>query len=490
MKYFLFFFLFYCLLYSSEKKTLSRADFPVGKVVKKLRTEYLSLAIDYAQIVGGPWWEGSDEFKNGKGGKKAKPLNLQKDDLLYYAKKLSPFILRIGGSESDSVFYSFDGRKKTSDKFHSVMDKERWEDLSLFLSQTKSKLFLTFNAGPGNWDSKGKYNTDQWEHFLKFIQNRKEPIEAFEFGNENNAFWVNYGIFQQASTETYSKNFDIAEQKLKEFFPKLSLAGPANAYWPFLGEVLGFLTVDSSQFLKLKKDLSIFSWHYYPMQSKRCPIQTMKATKENALQLKTFKKVEKYMAEIKKNRDRHNPNAKIWLGETGPAQCGGEAGLSDQFYSSMWWLYQLGVGPYYDTDIQIRQSLIGSDYGLLNYKSFRPQPDYFASLLWKQNMGNRALHIENNNPNLQVFAHCHPTLKNRLTRLFLNFGSPLSYSLPEGGLLFSLGMDFEGNFILNNEKPPKRFNQLKAKKIESSQRIEFKKYSAHFVIEKQENVCN
>ncbi|MGA2612961.1 MAG: hypothetical protein ABSG38_05870 [Spirochaetia bacterium] len=36
-----------------------------------------------------------------------------------------------------------------------------------------------------------------------------------------------------------------------------------------------------------------------------------------------------------------------------------------------------------------RQSLVGSDYGLLDQNSFAPRPDYYASFLWKRLMGNR-----------------------------------------------------------------------------------------------------
>lgn len=64
-------------------------------------------------------------------------------------------------------------------------------------------------------------------------------------------------------------------------------------------------------------------------------------------------------------------------------------GFPTPHLSSIWWLDQLGLLAREVVSRVFRQSLVGSDYGLLDQNSFAPRPDYYASFLWKRLMGNR-----------------------------------------------------------------------------------------------------
>ncbi|NNM53650.1 MAG: glycoside hydrolase, partial [Spirochaetales bacterium] len=77
-------------------------------------------------------------------------------------------------------------------------------------------------------------------------------------------------------------------------------------------------------------------------------------------------------------------NARIWITESGHALYGGEPGISNTFLSTLWWLDQLALYAVEGVDVVFRQSLVGSDYGLLDEKTLRPRPDYYASFLWKK----------------------------------------------------------------------------------------------------------
>jgi heparanase 1 len=116
----------------------------------------------------------------------------------------------------------------------------------------------------------------------------------------------------------------------------------------------------------------------------------------------------RWSRELTELRERYTPDAQLWLGETGSAQCGGEPGLSDRFASGLWWLDELGSAAQDGQAVVIRQALIGADYGLIDPLTLRPRPDYFNSLAWKRWMGPRVLDVarSGDNPWLRLYAHC------------------------------------------------------------------------------------
>ena len=94
--------------------------------------------------------------------------------------------------------------------------------------------------------------------------------------------------------------------------------------------------------------------------------------------------------------------------ETGHALYGGEPGLSDTYLSSIWWLDQLGLLAREGVSRVFRQSLVGSDYGLIDQDSFEPRPDYYASFLWKKLMGDsvfRAPLVERQDGKIRAYHH-------------------------------------------------------------------------------------
>jgi len=162
----------------------------------------------------------------------------------------------------------------------------------------------------------------------------------------------------------------------------------------------------SSTFLEnLEEQIDIIDWHYYPFQSNRSPVKTRAATLNNLLSPNSLNDFEKYALQLKKLRDQHQPQAQLWTGETGSAQCGGQAKLSDRFVSCFWWADQLGRGAKLGQKIMIRQSLIGGDYALINRKTLKPNPDYWVSWLWGKLMGEEVFEVQSNDPFVQVYCH-------------------------------------------------------------------------------------
>ena len=82
-------------------------------------------------------------------------------------------------------------------------------------------------------------------------------------------------------------------------------------------------------------EADIVTWHYYPQQSRRCPMATRRAGPEPLLHPGFLDESELHARELEGLVQKYAPQAELWLGETGNAQCGGEPEASDRFAGSL-----------------------------------------------------------------------------------------------------------------------------------------------------------
>ena len=156
--------------------------------------------------------------------------------------------------------------------------------------------------------------------------------------------------------------------------------------------------------------LGVVTWHYYPQQSHRCPVATRRARPGALPPPAQLGDVEHWAKGVAASARAHAPGAQLWLGETGSAQCGGEPGLSNAFADSLWWVDELGRMARGGHAVVVRQTLSGSDYGLIDDATLEPNPSYWASWLWRRLMGPEVLAAGTDSTSLalRVYAHCTP----------------------------------------------------------------------------------
>lgn len=408
--------------------------------------EYLSVAIDTAYLIGGKWWDEDGGETN------QPPVDLKNENLIHYTKMLGPTYLRIGGSEADKVYLAFgderDDYKDPSLKmdlikkgFKSVLTEKRWEELQDFLKQTNKELYFTINVGYSVRE-KRKWQSHEFEKLLKHVQSRGDKLPILEFGNEVNAFYLHFGLHRQIGTRRVAKEFIWAREIMEQYYPEGRLSGAGFAIWPKIGNALRFFSGTNKGLLKRIPDLDILSWHYYPAQSPRCGVFTVPSKIKNYFKPKVLNEVEKFARRFKRWRDKYNPNAELWMSETGPAQCGGKAGVTDTYASSFWWIDQLGILAKHDTKVVVRQAMVGADYGLLDFKTFDALPDYWTSALWRQYMGTEVFDVEliaekkKSKKYLRAYAHSHPEEGKGL--VIINLSEEESViKLPSGNGFFS-----------------------------------------------------
>lgn len=365
---------------------------------------FLSFAIDTAQVVGGEFWappgQGRGLLKTHAVGR----YDFERPRLRRLAAALAPAYLRIGGTDADRTVYQLDDRPvPAAAGARWVLTRERWDQVNQFARALDLRVVFTLNAGPSARDGRGDWDPTNARALIAYSRDRGHPVDVWELGNEVNAFPLLHRRW--LSADRYAGDLGRARALLRELGSPARLAGPSSAFWPILGEGRAFT---GPLLAKAGPLLDIVSWHYYPQQSHRCPLATRRARPGQLLSPAALADVESWAGRVEEMARAGAPQAALWLGETGGAQCGGEPGLTDAFADVLWWLDELGRLSRRGHAVVVRQTLSGSDYGLIDDRTLEPNPSYWASWLWRNTMGRRALNAAGDwrAPGLRVYAHC------------------------------------------------------------------------------------
>jgi heparanase 1 len=367
---------------------------------------YLSIAVDSAQAFGGPWWSSSDDPST-TGDQVQPPYDFTQPRLRALAGALAPATLRIGGTAADTVYYDLSATPAAAAPapYSLLLTRSRWDGITSFATALGFDILFTLNAGPSSRDAMNAWTPDNAATLLSWAASRGDPVSVWELGNEVNGFEFVYGLSAKVSAAQYAADFAVAKKLVEQTAPGAKLAGPASAFWPLSGEIAPILPAFVAA---AGASIDVVTWHYYPMESVRCPIAELRASPDVVLSPTDLDHVKGWAMGVETARAASAPAAQVWLGETGSAQCGGEPGLSDAFAGSFWWLDQLGAIARRGEPVVIRQSLSGANYGLLDGDTLDPRPDYWTSVLWRRLMGTTVLDVQVSDPEglLRAYAHC------------------------------------------------------------------------------------
>jgi heparanase 1 len=307
---------------------------------------------------------------------------------------LGPSYLRIGGSESDKTYYDLDERsveaRTVPAGYESVLTGGQWDALNDFAIRNDLKIVFTLNAGPAARDEDGSWDPENARELIQYSVRRDYPVDVWELGNEVNNFWYVFGVGEQIGARQYHRDSQLLHQILEEEAPDARFGGQGGMIWPVFGEPLGLFFGMSFPAIRRNAEIQdVISWHYYPQQSRRGPIASRRAHPARLLDPNNLDEAAHWGDKFNEARDKHIPDAPLWIGETGNAQFGGEPGLSDVYLGGLWWLDQLGLLAQEEHSVIIRQSLTGMNYGLIDEETLAPRPDYWNSVLWNRLMGNQ-----------------------------------------------------------------------------------------------------
>jgi heparanase 1 len=396
-----------------ERQAIIYVD--IDKPIYTVDARFLSFAVDTAQVVGGEFWDPAGGTENVK----VSPYDFTRPQLRRLAKELAPAYLRIGGTDADKTFYDLSDTPVATppQSYTWVMTRAQWDGVGAFAKELDLRLLFTLNAGLGPRDAQKVWLPENARELIRYTRSEGYPVDIWELGNELNGFALHLGF--ALDEQQYAADLKAAKALLAAEDPEALLAGPSCAYWPKSGDMVGFY----DKFMKLGAgELDLVTWHYYPQQSRRCAAANLRAAPKLMLQPQNLDELTKWAVAVEDQVRTHAPKAPVWLGETGGAQCGGEPGISDAFEGSFWWLDQLGQLAARGQQVVVRQTLSGATYGLIDDATLEPNPDYWASVLWKRLMGTTVLSATKAAPDdlLRIYVHCAEGQEGGITALALN----------------------------------------------------------------------
>ena len=404
-----------------------------GAPIATVSDRFLSVAVDASQAMGAHWWSPDAQVETGVGKTLVPPFDFARLRLRRMARELAPAWLRIGGTEADKVWYDLRETPAATPPapYELTLTRALWQGITDFARDEGFDVLFTLNAGPGPRDESGAWTPDNARSLMAWAAGRGDPVAVWELGNEVDGYPLIFGM--TVSGAQLARDLATLRSLADEVLPAARLAGPASAYWPGIGE-MGALTTDFVA--GASKTVDVVTWHYYPTQSRRCPVASVPAGPTTLLDPAALDEVARWAGQVEDAARAGAPAAEVWLGETGNAQCGGEPGVSDTFVASLWWVDQLGVIAARGQQVVVRQTLAGSNYGLIDDDTLSPNPDWWASVLWKRWMGSRVLRASSAEADVRAYAHC----------------APPGAGLPAGALtvaLVHLGRDAEATVVLD-----------------------------------------
>ena len=375
--------------------------------VATIDPRFLSVAVDTAEVVGGTFWGADGGLEGASGGVQVAPYDFSRPRLRRLAQELAPAYLRIGGTEADKVFYDMSDTPVTTAPapYQAVMTHAQWDGANAFATALGYEVLFTLNAGMGPRNAAGAWQPDNAKVLLDYTHAQGYPIALWELGNEVDAFPLTQSLGFTVTGAQLTADAMVARTLVNASTPGALLGAPSSAYWPVVGEYITFYPT----FMAAGGGdaLDVITWHYYPQQSTRCPIATRRADPSLMFQPSTLNEIDTWAAEVEAQRDAHAAGKPVWLGETGNAQCGGQPGESDAFVAGFWWLDELGRVARRGQPVLVRQTLSGSNYGLIDDDSLAPRPDYWTAVLWRRLMDVKVLDAPAaTDPLLRIYAHC------------------------------------------------------------------------------------
>jgi len=400
-----------------------------GQPAARVGPRYMSIAVDIDQVVGGEFW-------NPDGGPPAEipfpPYDFDRPVLRRLTRAMlqgRPAYLRLSGTGANKTYYDMSRDPVTEPPagYERVLTREQWDGAMRFAERLGLRVWVGINTGPGPRDDEYRWLPGNAREFLRYNVRKDYPLAVAEYGNEPNMFGIS-GIPASYTADDYARDSVRFKKLLRDVAPKVKLVGPGTFLTPAdpdgeagVGFTLGPIAADIMPLLP-RGFYDAVNYHYYNGISTRLPLEPHVPADPLDPGWLTDQVVRsaRYIQDL---RDQHQPRAPVWLGETSTVAAGGQIGYSDRFIASFYHLNELGELGRLGIGVLVRQTLQGSNYGLLDALTTHPEPDYWATLLWERLMGTRQLDVKAlaGPATLKLFAACTPAgRRGGVTLLALN----------------------------------------------------------------------
>ncbi len=386
--------------------------------IGEIDRRFQSYNVEMVEVTGGRFWTPYRQRHAPDQGLYSyrPPIDLTNARLRKLAKALSPAYLRVSGTWANATFFAdSDSAPLTPPAgFDSVLSRAQWRGVVNFAQAVGAPIVTSFAVSAGTRGPDGDWRPGEAQRLLAYTRSLSASIAAAEYMNEPTLAARN-GAPPGYDAAAYGRDFRIFRDFIKQASPETLIAGPGA-----IGESHSSPSTNMSTRDLLAAsgaDVDVFSYHHYGTLSRRCGGRD---TPGQALSEEWLSRTDNSLAFYKALRDQFAPGKPIWLTETADAACGGNA-WDATYLDTFRYLDQLGRLARAGVQVVMHNTLTGSDYGLLDERTFAPRPNYWAALLWRRLMGETVLDPGGSaEAGLHVYAHCEPGKAGGVSILAIN----------------------------------------------------------------------
>ena len=361
------------------------------------------------------------------------PIHLDNARLVRLAKALGPSYVRVSGTWANRTWFQDNdqpARTSPPEGFGSVLTRAEWKGVLQFVQATGGSLVTSVAVSAGVRNAQGVWMPAQAQALWAYTRREGGQVAATEFMNEP-TFPTISGVPVHYDASAFARDAKLFGAFLRKNSPGTIYLGPGS-----VGEGSNLMP-PGMQMKMMPTDAILqatgplfdaFSYHFYGAASRRCMGRTTVEQAMSDAWLDDTLGAEKFYAAL---RDQYMPGRPLWVTETAEAACGGDP-FSGQFVDVFRYLNQLGALAQKGVQVVMHNTLSASDYGLLDEQTLEPKPDYWATLLWKRNMGRTVLQPGvAAQAGVHIYAHCAVQGKGAVTVMVLNSrASALTLELP------------------------------------------------------------
>jgi heparanase 1 len=377
----------------------------IGKVSER----YQSYNVEMREVTGGKFWRPYGPEADAGLYQFRPPIDLSNPRLRKLAAALGPAYVRVSGTWANSTYFPDSDEAPASPPpgFIGVLSRQRWRAVVDFAKAVDAEIVTSFAINAGTRDGAGAWAPEQAARVVAYTKSVGGRIAAAEFMNEPNLA-AHGGAPSGYDAAAYGRDFKAFRAFAKQAAPDMLILGPGSS-----GETAADTTPAKPGMLKsvdmlgaAGPGLDVFSYHHYGALSQRCAAIGKQTSVDEALTEEWLASTDAALASYRTIRDRFEPGKPIWNTETADAACGGNR-WAGTFLDTFRYLDQLGRLAKQGVSVVIHNTLVASDYGMVDDQTLAPKPKYWGALLWRKLMGTAVLDsCVPIREGLHVYAHC------------------------------------------------------------------------------------
>jgi heparanase 1 len=406
------------------------------KRVGTVDERYQSYNVEMLEVTGGKFWKPYKEIGKSTGQPSAAsgsgvqsgdtpagmsadlyqyrpPIDLTNRRLRAMAQALGPSYVRISGTWANTTYFADTDvpPKEPPQGYGGVLTRQQWGAAIDFSRAVDAPIVTSMPTGVGTRGANGVWQPDQARRWLAFTKANGGTIAAIEYMNEPTLASMG-GAPKGYDAAAYGRDFRVFDAFMRKEYPETKILAPgsvgeANADWAVATGGYGDLGVlPATDLAAATGDADAFSYHHYGAVSQRCTAMGHQTSEDQALSEDWLGRTDQTLAYYRGVRDKSMLGKPFWNTETADAACGGNP-WAGTFLDTFRYLDQLGRLARQEVDVVIHNTLVASDYGLLDEDSFEPKPNFWGALLWRRLMGTAVLDAGiANRGGMHVYAHC------------------------------------------------------------------------------------